>query len=82
MEKIIDEIIRIRDKKLEDTAEELIKYKKALNEIADTIEQNTEILLNGKIVRSEIENDIRLRKYRLNVVWEFNPEDLIKYYKN
>lgn len=61
---------------LKKTKEELDFYRNFYNDLAIKIKQYPEILLNSKVVKSEIERVPRTMNSRLYVVWEIEDRDL------
>lgn len=61
---------------LKSKTELLNKYDEFIIELAKSIKQSPEILLKGKVVKSEFERVPYTMSYNLYVVWEFEDRDL------
>jgi len=61
---------------LKSKTELLNKYDEFIIELAKNIKQSPEILLKGKVVKSEFERVPYTMSERLYVVWEFEDRDL------
>jgi len=61
---------------LKSKTELLNKYKEFISELAKSIKQSPEILLKGKVIKSEFERVPYTMSQNLYVVWEFEDRDL------
>lgn len=61
---------------LKEKTELLKKYDEFISDLAENIQQRPEILLKGKVVKSEIERLPYKMSYNLYVVFEFEDRDL------
>lgn len=61
---------------LKSKTELLNKYDEFITELAKNIKQSPEILLKGKVIKSEFERVPYTMSERLYVVWEFEDRDL------
>ena len=62
---------------LEKTKMLLSRYENFIKDLAKSIRQNPEILLNSKVVKSELEKTPLIDGYNLYVIWEIQNKDLL-----
>ena len=62
---------------LKETKELLNKYQSFIHDLSKSIKQNPEILLNSKVVKSELERTSLIDGYNLYVIWEIQNKDLL-----